>query len=785
MNAARLPNLHDMIAAAFDCIRAQGWDAPDSGKLTPGGDWVRFSTNGKKSDDSGGVKISADERRWFVVDHRSGFKADGSADVQQQRESSPEERAAYEKRVAERKARESKERAQALEDAKMLWRSAGPADPSHPYLARKMVAPTRTVRALPAADVAQIIGYRPKAGDEHLEGVILLCYVCDGTSAEDGFASLELIDEHGRKSALARLHRKGKVWIPARISSSLTRIWIAEGVATALSVQAALPDGEVCVAALSCGNILAAGRTLHALAPSVPITICADIQQYEWRFLPIQEAVDAAKELGADVIDPNLDRKGADFNDLHVERGLDAVRAILDFYRERQRGMKIDEEQPPLPESAPIIVDHPMPSVSSYESLFRDGKGNVICNEANMVRVLAEGLSGTFTYDTFTHDVLHDGIPYSESAHARVVEAVQGFYEDGRLPFAKASPDRIWWSACSAAMLREMNSAEAWLASLPEWDGMRRIDMFLSDIFGCEDTPYTHGASRYFWLSMVRRMVRSGAQADMALVLLGDQGIGKSKALRIIGEDRYTSTSFHTIGEKDWYSGLRGKTIVEIAEFAGHGRREIETIKAEMTKTHDEYRPPYGRKVQRFPRTNVFVGTVNPDGGGFLRDSTGERRWLPVTCVGAVNMEALSANRLQLYAEAYAGVRTGDDSFWRIPDAEQEQAAHRQIDPWEDEIMAKLVEGVSYGDEAPRLKELVAANWITSEVLAIPRERQNVGTSRRLITAMQAIGYARARWRGASGGLTRGFVQIGSDAHANARTERDGALYVPRYGQDE
>ncbi len=52
-------------------------------------------------------------------------------------------------------------------------------------------------------------------------------------------------------------------------------------------------------------------------------------------------------------------------------------------------------------------------------------------------------------------------------------------------------------------------------------------------------------------------------------------------------------------------------------------------IKAFLTSAYDTFRPPYGRSIVQVPRGNVFVGTTNT--AEFLSDSTGNRRWWPVT----------------------------------------------------------------------------------------------------------------------------------------------------------
>ena len=232
------------------------------------------------------------------------------------------------------------------------------------------------------------------------------------------------------------------------------------------------------------------------------------------------------------------------------------------------------------------------------------------------------------------------------------------------------------------------NEPREWIRSL-RWDGTQRIDSFFADYFGCQQSGYSAAVSRNFWLGIVARVFQPGCQVDNMVILEGKQGIFKSKALEAIGGKWYMEAS-QEITSKDFFVALAGKLIVEIADLDSFSRADTTRIKKVITCRTDRYRQPYARATQDHPRQSIFVGTTNEQ--HYLRDSTGARRFWPITC-GHIQLDRLRLDREQLYAEALSRYLTNED-WYKVPEeaTTQEQEDRRQFDEWENLIQAFIKE---------------------------------------------------------------------------------------------
>jgi predicted P-loop ATPase len=212
--------------------------------------------------------------------------------------------------------------------------------------------------------------------------------------------------------------------------------------------------------------------------------------------------------------------------------------------------------------------------------------------------------------------------------------------------------------------------------------------------FGAEDNAFTRAAARKWACAAVARVFRPGCQMDNMLVLVGGQGIGKSRFPKIMAKDPtwFSDSVPNMDGNKSSFEPLRGKWIIEIAELAATKRSEMDAIKNFVTKPVDSYRPAYGEVLEDFPRQCVFWGTTND--AEFLKDRTGDRRFWPVEVAGVDHgrMNGLENEVDQLWAEAVVRWRAGESLWMDTPELQRLAAEAQATHSAQDEQVGQILE---------------------------------------------------------------------------------------------
>lgn len=213
---------------------------------------------------------------------------------------------------------------------------------------------------------------------------------------------------------------------------------------------------------------------------------------------------------------------------------------------------------------------------------------------------------------------------------------------------------------------RSYHPIRDYLDSLPEWDGEERVETLLIDYLGSVDNVYVRAVTRKTICAAVTRVLRPGIKFDTMLVLNGPQGVGKSTLIARLGGEWFNdSMSLNDTKDKTAAEKLQGFWIMEIGELAGLRKAEVETLRSFLSRQNDIYRASFGKRATPHLRQCVFFGTTNEE-NGYLRDTTGNRRFWPVRTPGTGRKKSwqLTQEEIdQIWAEALCYVRQGEKLY--------------------------------------------------------------------------------------------------------------------------
>jgi len=371
------------------------------------------------------------------------------------------------------------------------------------------------------------------------------------------------------------------------------------------------------------------------------------------------------------------------------------------------------------------------------------GQRKYLQNTENMCRILRhhKDFKGTLRYDSFKN-ILETFVggkwkTIDDNDAVRFQTEISILFPSW---FGGVGKLMIYDAMIKVAKECEVDSAADFIRSI-NWDGKARLDTWLTSVYGVTDDVYHRAVGSNWMKGLVKRIVSPGCKFDYVLVLEGEQGSKKSTSLSVLGSDWHVETTMST-DSKDFFMQFQGKAIIEFSEGETLSRTEVKRMKAIITMQSDKYRPPYERTSQDFPRRCVFAMTTNQS--EYLKDETGNRRWLPVAvALPEADVEWLQENRDQLFAEAYHRVHVLNESTWEFPREETlaAQQARRVSDPNEDIISEWYYTKVSDSDQEDGVtidrcfKEALHGNFVTKPITKF--EQMSIATVFREILKLE------------------------------------------------
>lgn len=347
----------------------------------------------------------------------------------------------------------------------------------------------------------------------------------------------------------------------------------------------------------------------------------------------------------------------------------------------------------------------------------KDGSKSLVPHTSNIEKILRHDpeLKGTIRWNELRKSIEVTEGPFAD-LHVDVlgVHITNWLFTNTRYRM-KAQRADVEVTLLALAMQNKYNPVVNYLNALT-WDGNPRIDTALTDYAQVEDEELTRAYSSKFFIGAVARVFNPGCQMDTALVLSGEQGVGKTSFFRVLAGEYHVESRLD-IHNKDAVMVATGGWVVELAEMASVRRGDVESVRSFLSTTVDQLRVPYGRGVSAFPRRNVFVGTTNSDTP--LIDAEGNRRFWVVHVPAPVRLQALALERDQLWAEAVTRFRAGE-AWWLDARLSKAHAISAEQFRFKGAIDLRIAEYVSNKLTKGEPLPVKGALWWCDTVLGLP-----------------------------------------------------------------
>jgi hypothetical protein len=253
------------------------------------------------------------------------------------------------------------------------------------------------------------------------------------------------------------------------------------------------------------------------------------------------------------------------------------------------------------------------------------------------------------------------------------------------------------------------------------------------------DNPFHAILLKRTLIAAVARAFKPGCKVDTMCILQGGQGALKSTFWQTLAGEAWFTDNLSEASEKDEKLKLRRYWILEFSEFETvYKRKDVEQLKAFLSSRIDSLRRPYGRSLEDFPRTSIFVGSTNRQ--EFLNDPTGGRRyWVIPVVAETIPIHTLEEERDRIWAAAVAAYRSGEQ-WWltREEDKLLEEAnkGWQSSDTWEVAVLSYL-----------QNKSICTVPELFTHAIQIELAKQGKAEQMRLSDILRRNGWTRSKKR--------------------------------------
>jgi predicted P-loop ATPase len=239
-------------------------------------------------------------------------------------------------------------------------------------------------------------------------------------------------------------------------------------------------------------------------------------------------------------------------------------------------------------------------------------------------------------------------------------------------------------------------------------------------------------------VSLVKRALCPGVQYRYVVVLEGEENLGKTKLLHILG-DRWHQEFPKSVEGKEAYRQLQGYWLIELGELDALKPAQESRIKMFISQQMDVWVPKYENDPIERPRRAILVGTTNER--EYLKGEHGNTRYLPIWLDGPIKHDAIAKVRDRLFTQARAFLAAHPKDWWCIPPDVTEELSHarearREPSVLEDALSPWLAELKKQGRHRCTVAEAL-------EYLQVPKDRWNKRLEMDVAKAIKGCGWFR------------------------------------------
>lgn len=414
------------------------------------------------------------------------------------------------------------------------------------------------------------------------------------------------------------------------------------------------------------------------------------------------------------------------------------------------------------------MQEQPKPGSLAALPFSRNKEGNIKTNSLMNIELILDNdpeLKDMFKFNEFTGEIeVVKGNPELHIAKGqlldRYVDEIASYVERAvDYDHVLFNSDRIRSAISVIASKHAFNPVKEYFDTAEKvWDGDDRLHNVFSDYLGVEKTPATDLIANIWFRGAVAKAYSPMVKFDFVLDLVGGQGAGKTTFLQKIAPLGYYTDQFLSFTDKDDFAVMRRSLIVNDDELTATSNSSFEELKKFVTLQMFEYRKPYGHTAERFPKNFVMARTTNEL--YYLKDKTGERRFLPIHVSKAAQkfhpVTDLTAEYVQQLWGQVASEYRKNQSFY-LPEEEES-------------VLNEQRENFMYTDEVEDQIEMMLDSafedrtFVTASEIALQMGVSDLTTNRKLSNQIANVminrfGWCKGRGYLPDGRRMRGYVK--------------------------